>query len=185
VFYKDRWDYRRTLIGFARELSSEMDLERMLASVGGRLIETLSVRQVAFFLGRESNPGKFELHSLYARDGRRALPEGEFDLSFSKPSRPVPICSSNGPNMHSMWSRADLPASVRASIARLDLTYYVPCEYRGRTLTWSGLSRTEDGDFLSSDDIDLLTTLSGYVGMPWRMRVCTGRWRTRRCNTSS
>ncbi len=165
VFYKDRWDYRRTLIGFARELSSEMDLERMLASVGGRLIETLSVRQVAFFLARDGNPGKFELHSLYARDGRRALPEGEFDLSFleAEPSSPYLFFERTKHAFDVVTS--GLPASVRASIARLDLTYYVPCEYRGRTLTWFGLSRTEDGDFLSSDDIDLLTTLSGYVGM--------------------
>jgi len=58
-----------------------------------------------------------------------------------------------------------MPASIRATIADLDLTYYIPCTYRGRTLSWFGLSRTKDGDFLSSDDIDLLSTLSGYIGM--------------------
>ena len=114
VFYKDRWDYRRTLIGFARELSSEMDLERMLASVGGRLIETLSVRQVAFFLARDGNPGKFELHSLYARDGRRALPEGEFDLSFleAEPSSPYLFFERTKHAFDVVTS--GLPASVRA-----------------------------------------------------------------------
>ena len=39
-------------------------------------------------------------------------PKGSSTSVSSKPSRPVPICSSNGPNMHSMWSRADCrPAS--------------------------------------------------------------------------
>ena len=34
-FYRDRYDYRRTLVEFARELSSETDLDTML-SLGGR-----------------------------------------------------------------------------------------------------------------------------------------------------
>ncbi len=37
-FYQDRYDYRRTLVEFARELSSETDLDTMLASVGDRLL---------------------------------------------------------------------------------------------------------------------------------------------------
>ena len=32
-FYRDRYDYRRTLVAFARELGSETDLDTMLASV--------------------------------------------------------------------------------------------------------------------------------------------------------
>ncbi len=36
---------------------------------------------------------------------------------------------------------------------------------RGRTISFIGVSRTENGDFLSSDDLELLMTLSGYVGI--------------------
>ena len=56
-FYRDRYDYRRTLVEFARELSSETDLDAMLASVGERLLKTLSIRHLAFFLAEES-PGE-------------------------------------------------------------------------------------------------------------------------------
>ncbi len=52
-FYRDRYDYRRTLIAFARELSSETDLDTMLRSVADRLIHTLSIQHVAFFLSDE------------------------------------------------------------------------------------------------------------------------------------
>ena len=51
------------------------------------------------------------------------------------------------------------------SIAELELTYYLPCSARGRTIAYLGVSRTETGDFLSSDDVELLVTLSGYVGI--------------------
>ena len=59
----------------------------------------------------------------------------------------------------------DLPVAVRRTIAELELTYYLPCTARGRTIAYLGVSRTESGDFLSSDDVDLLVTLSGYVGI--------------------
>ena len=51
------------------------------------------------------------------------------------------------------------------SIAELELTYYLPCSARGRTIAYVGVSRTETGDFLSSEDVELLVTLSGYVGI--------------------
>ncbi len=165
VFYKDRWDYRQTLIVFARELSTEMDLDRSLASVGVRLIETLSVRQVAFFLASESKVDEFQLHSLYNANGPCELPQGELDLGFLEvePSAPY-LFFERTKHAFDVVSR-EMPSSVRSTIARLDLTYYIPCTYRGRTLSWLGLSRTDEGDFLSSDDIELLSTLSGYVGM--------------------
>ena len=52
-FYRDQYDYRRTLVEFARELSSETDLDRMLSLVGDRLLETLSIKHLAFFLADE------------------------------------------------------------------------------------------------------------------------------------
>ena len=50
-FYKDRYDYRRTLIEFARELGSETNLDEMLRSVADRLVHTLvdSARNILSF----------------------------------------------------------------------------------------------------------------------------------------
>ena len=57
-FYRDRYDYRRTMIEFARELNSEMNLDRMLSSVGDRLMQTLSIRHVSFFLEERADHGR-------------------------------------------------------------------------------------------------------------------------------
>src|SRR5690606_34399202 len=51
------------------------------------------------------------------------------------------------------------------SIGDLGYTYYLPCSVRGKTIAWIGVSRVSKGDFLSSDDLELLETLSGYVGI--------------------
>src|SRR5579871_6418600 len=60
-FYRDQYDYRRTLIEFARELSSETDLDAMLYLVGERLLHTLAISHLAFFLAEEpaeKSPGQ-------------------------------------------------------------------------------------------------------------------------------
>src|SRR5215475_15099258 len=59
----------------------------------------------------------------------------------------------------------DLPQQARRTLAELEMTYYLPCSARGRTIAYLGVSRTETGDFLSSEDVELLVTLSGYVGI--------------------
>src|ERR1700744_3686164 len=50
VFDRRRYDYRQTLIEFGRGLSSETDLDAVLASVTDRLTRTLLVSRVALFL---------------------------------------------------------------------------------------------------------------------------------------
>jgi len=165
VFYRDRFDYRRTLLSFARELTSEMDLDRTLRSVGERLLNTLSVDHVAFFLSKEDGGG-FRLHSALDRDGFLTHLEKEpLDLSFlpESPKEPYLFFERTHHALDIVSRR--LPPPVRETLAALDLTYYLPCTFRGRTLAWLGVSRTTKGDFLSSDDIDLLISLAGYIAM--------------------
>jgi hypothetical protein len=164
LFYKDRYDYRRTLIAFARELSSEMDLDRILSGVGERLLRTLSIGHVAFFLSKEDGDG-FKLHTALDRDGPRRLNTAGLDLSFldETPREPYLFFERTRHALDIVMRR--LPPPVRQTIAELDLTYYLPCVYRGRTLAWLGVSRSTKGDFLSSDDVDLLGTLAGYIAM--------------------
>lgn len=165
VFYKDRYDYRVTLVAFARELSSEMDLDRSLHSVGERLVNTLQVSHIAFFLANEEGSG-FHLHSTLDREGHALnLNTAALDLSFLSTPGDRPYLFFESTRRAIDVVTREMPASVRATIAELDLTYYLPCIFRGRTLAWMGVSRSVKGDFLSSDDVELLQTLSGYVAM--------------------
>jgi PAS domain S-box-containing protein len=163
-FYRDRYDYRRTLIEFARELGSETDLEAMLNSVCDRLLRTLSIRHVAFFL-REEEGGSFGLRMTAGKKDHRAAEAGRLDLSFLEETRDRQYLFIERPRYLLDAVSRHWPASVRQTIADLDLTYYVPCSARGRTIAYLGVSRTDKGDFLSSDDLELLVTLSGYVGI--------------------
>jgi two-component system NtrC family sensor kinase len=164
-FYKDRYDYRRTLIEFARELGSPTDLGEMLESVADRLIRTLRIRHVAFFVWDESE-ARFRLELASNRHGKQTdnVPYG-LDLSFLSPGPDKPYLFFERTRHSIDVVSHEMPASVRRSIAELELTYYLPCSARGRTMAYLGVSRTETGDFLSTDDVELLVTLSGYVGI--------------------
>jgi len=166
-FYKDRYDYRRTLIEFARELGSEMNLDEMLRSVADRLVHTLSIQHVAFFLTGD-NDDRFRLQmTLGNRKERNHSHKANQELNLS-------FLSSGPDKQYLFFERTrhpvdvisrEWPASVRSTIAELDLTYYFPCTVRERTIAYLGLSRTDKGDFLSSDDVELLVTLAGYVSI--------------------
>lgn len=167
VFYKDQYNYRRTLIEFARELGAETDLDRMLSSVADRLIRTVGISHIAFFLAQESGSGMALRLADNVRDrkGRSVGPGYPLDLSF---------LTAHPEKGHLFFERTrhlpdprvlEYAPAARESIAELDLTYYFPCEARGRTIAWFGVSRLDRGDFLTSGDLELLTTLSGYVGI--------------------
>ena len=167
-FYKDRYDYRRTLIEFARELGSETNLDEMLRSVGDRLLHTLSIQHVAFFLSGDGskNDDDFQLHmTLGNRKERSQKQPQELDLSFLHDQTGKPYLFFER-TRHVLDAAAhEWPVSVRRTISELDLTYYFPCPVRGRTIAYLALSRTDKGDFLSSDDVELITTLAGYVSI--------------------
>jgi len=172
-FYRDRYDYRRTLVEFARELSSETDLEAMLASAGERLLQTLSIQHLAFFLA-EANPEaacasgeqRFRLQNAMGANTRLAnSANDELDLSFLNWKLPGGYLFFERTRHQLDAISRSWPASVRRTIADLDLTYYLPCTVRGRTIAYMGVSRTADGDYLSSLDLELLVTLAGYVGI--------------------
>src|SRR5579872_619443 len=178
-FYRDRYDYRQTLVGFARELSSETDLDAMLSAVAERLRHTLYIRHLAFFLSDENseeNAPRFYLKmgvGLKDRQGRPIVSGDNLDLTFLDQAvrdagegsmEPPYLFFARTRYLVDALSRA-MPASERQSISDLDLAYYLPCAVRGRTIAFLGVSRTEDGDFLSSVDVELLQTLSGYFGI--------------------
>jgi PAS domain S-box-containing protein len=121
----------------------------------------LSLDQVAFFL-RDEATGALQ---LYRMTGRQPAPDTWLDLRFLESPLDKPYLFFERPR-HPIDVKADeWPSSVRASIAALDLTYYVPCTVRGRVIAWVATSRTDKGDFLSSDDLELLVTLAGSVGI--------------------
>jgi two-component system, NtrC family, sensor kinase len=156
-FYRDRLDYRRTLIEFGRTLTNEVHIEPMLGSVMDRISQTLLVDRLAIFVMDEA-AGTVRLSRSLGINSTDAL-----DLRFMDPARPE---FSRGYLFYeSPRNAAETDPSIRRSLERLDLNYYIPCRIRERTVAVLGLGKTVDGDFLSSDDVELLFTIASYVAI--------------------
>ena len=78
VFYRKRYDYRRTLIEFGRELSAEKDLSTMLTSVVDRLSRTLLVDRIGIFLSKQEEAS----NNFFLAKSFGIAYSGELDLSF-------------------------------------------------------------------------------------------------------
>jgi PAS domain S-box-containing protein len=157
-FYRDRLDYRRTLIEFGRTLTNEVRLDPMLGSVMDRISQTLLVDRLAIFLEDPAQPGRMRI----ARSIGVRVSES-LDLTFLEPARPE--FARGALFFESPRAARDVSESVRRTLEQLDLNYFIPCRIREHTVAVLGLGKTVDGDFLSSDDVELVETIAGYVAV--------------------
>jgi len=171
IFDQKRFDYRETLVEFGRCLNSQTDLRALLDSIVERLPQALLVTRVAVFLAADHDPLAAPRFELVASHGLTNLSPAELktlDVNFFDFDRP-------GSNSHLFLENPQqvlrLPEEQRLSAARLDLNYYLPCRVANRegmgtrTVAVIGLGRTNDGDFLSSEDMEVLESLAGYIGI--------------------
>src|SRR5271163_1281166 len=172
VFDQKRFDYRETLVEFGRGLNAQTDLSALIDSIVERLPQTLLVTRVAVFLASEgdgrSGSRHFDLAASHGLTNLQAADLRALDVRFLDFDRP-------GANNHIFLENPQqvlrLPEAQRQSAGRLDLNYYLPCRVANRegggtrTVAVIGLGRTDDGDFLSSEDMELLESLAGYIGI--------------------
>jgi two-component system NtrC family sensor kinase len=156
-FYRTGYDYRKTLIEFGRELSSETDLDKMLSAVVDRLSRTLLVDRMAVFLS-EGETSQFVVAKSFGM-----TQTGGLDLSFLGTPRPEDTVGHLFfDNTHQVPRET---VDAQQAIARLDLNYYIPCRAQRQTIAVLGLGKTVEGDFLTSEDVELLETLAGYLAI--------------------
>jgi two-component system NtrC family sensor kinase len=174
IFEQKRFDYRETLIDFGRGLNSQTDIRTLVDSIVERLPQTLLVTRVAVFLADEDDAStsgsgrQFQLAASHGLTNLQAAELRSLDVRFLDFDRP-------GANSHIFLENPQqvlrLPEPQRRTAGRLDLNYYLPCRVANRegagtrTVAVIGLGRTDDGDFLSSEDMELLESLAGYIGI--------------------
>jgi PAS domain S-box-containing protein len=169
VFDRHRYDYRKALVEFGRGLSSETDLEALLESIVERLPRTLLVARVAVFMMQDSGRLRLaaahglpaDLNAAQDRFGHSSLHLGF--LNFDQAQDHSHIFLENA------QQALHLPPDEQRTAAQLDLNYYLPCRVQDgsatRTIAVIGLGRTIGGDFLSSEDVELLESLASYIGI--------------------
>jgi two-component system, NtrC family, sensor kinase len=156
LFYGERYDLRNSLLDFGRTLSATTALEPLLDALVQRLQEVLNVERVAIFVeSRHSNSGY-----VVARSEGLSMPlpvPPDFREMIRVRSAETGIVRADDLDLNE--------ESNGSGPVRRSLHYYVPCVVRGRMVSVIGLGRSVDGGILSSEDVEILRTVSGYVAV--------------------
>jgi PAS domain S-box-containing protein len=158
VYYRDRYDYRRALVGFARDLNSDLDLLRLSERLVRRVTETLVVDRMALLLAPTA-AGSDTAFVTIAHNG--------FGLEPPTLARESDIARRL---MAGHTLTLDDPLSQR----RLDgpevdfwreagIHYFVPCVSKGGTIAVMALGRKANTEPLSSEDMALLAAVAAQA----------------------
>jgi hypothetical protein len=158
VYYRDRYDYRRALVGFARDLNSDLDLFRLSERLVHRVMETLVVDRMALMLA----PGA---------DGK----DGDFvtiaHAGFTGEPPSLPRVSEAAARLiagHTLT--LDDPLAARRVNPRevefwreTGIHYLVPCVSKEGTIAVMALGRKASTEPLSSEDMALLAAVAAQA----------------------
>jgi len=160
VYYRDRYDYRRALVGFARDLNSDLDLLRLSERLVTRVRETLLVDRIALMLAplASGSSGDFTTIASAGFEGGSVpvrLARGA-DLGTRLMGRH--IVAIDDPITQRRVSTEELVAWRDAGIH-----YFVPCVSKEGTIAVMALGRKPHLEPLSSEDMALLAAVAGQV----------------------
>lgn len=157
VYYRDRYDYRRALVGFARDLNSDLDLQRLSERLVHRVRETLVVDRMALMLAPVS------------------ADSGDFvTISHSGFPDAPPLLTRASEVATRLFSGHTLVLDENPALRRLDLRevefwresgihYFVPCVSKEGTIAVMALGRKANTEPLSSEDMALLAAVAAQA----------------------
>jgi PAS domain S-box-containing protein len=154
LFYGERYDLRNGLLDFGRTLSATTTLEPLLDALVGRLEQVLGVARVAIFIEDEREASGYRVARSVGLSAEVLVPQ-DFREMIRVRSADAGIVRADD---------IDLQPETSAFVRRA-LHYYVPCVVRGRMVAVIGLGRSTGGALLSSEDLEILRTISGYVAV--------------------
>ena len=153
LFYGERYDMRHSLLDFGRTLSATTALEPLLDSLVSRLQQVMNVGRIAIFIEDKHSPAGYRVARAAGLSSEMVVPPDFREMIRIRSAETGVVRSDD----------LDLPETT--GFVRRALHYYVPCVVRGRMVAVIGLGRSADGALLSSEDVDILLTVSGYVAV--------------------
>ncbi|HEX8291614.1 MAG TPA: GAF domain-containing protein, partial [Pyrinomonadaceae bacterium] len=153
-FYGERYDLRAGLLDFGRTLSATTSLEPLLDALVSRLQQVLGVERVAIFVEDTRGGGSYRVARSAGLSSDIIVPPDFREMIRTRAAEDG-IVRADG---------IDMPPETNGFVRRA-LHYYVPCVVRGRMVAVIGLGRSTGGALLSSEDLEILRTVSGYVAV--------------------
>lgn len=154
LFYGERYDMRNSLLDFGRTLSATTVLDPLLDSLVSRLQQVMNVGRVAIFIEDKNASGNYRVARAVGLSAEMVVPPDFREMIRVRSAESGVVRTDD----------LDLIPETTGFVRRA-LHYYVPCVVRGRMVAVIGLGRSADGSLLSSEDLQILLTVSGYVAV--------------------
>jgi two-component system NtrC family sensor kinase len=158
LHYRDRYDYRRALVAFARELNTDLDLDRLALRLVTRVHETLAVDRIVLYAPPPGGPDD------------RLVPIAS--AGFGDRSAPV-LLRSSGLGARLMAGQTlvvDDPLPYRrlagedaAEWRTAGLFVFVPCVSSQTTIGALAIGRRAEAEPISSEDMTLVGAVAGQA----------------------
>ena len=158
LYYRERYDYRRALVTFARELNSDLDLDRLSTRLVDRVRDTLATDRLALFLSDPARPdGDF-------------LPRATAGFADGPAPKILRASSLGGRLLAGHTSVVDDAIMSRRFSGdealewrEAGLECFVPCVSKGVTIAVLAVGRRGRSEPLSSEDMALLGAVAAQA----------------------
>ncbi len=155
-FYKERYDYRQSFAEFSRTLSTETSLPALSRKITERVRQTLGVDKVGIFLRREPAQPHYDLYQGAAGDESDVVLEAADSVLRDLGQEPQVLLPSLA---------SDEVARCRRQLGEMDFGTVQLLEVHDRIIGFLALGHRPGGQWLSSEDLQLIETLAGYAAM--------------------
>lgn len=156
LFYRDQFEDRSTLLDFARTLGSEISMAPLSHSILDKISKTFQIETVALFLSDPAHPGFFRLEdALRWKTPSAAQLYREDELA-------------DGADPLGLAGLKDGPGYLRcagSALVRDGLHFIQDLRCRDRRIGVLALGALPEGSHFTSEDLDLLSALSGYAAI--------------------
>ncbi|MEO8073632.1 MAG: PAS domain S-box protein, partial [Acidobacteriota bacterium] len=172
-FYGERYDLRNGLLDFGRTISATTALEPLLNALTERLQQVLDVEKVAVFIENENSPEGYKIAKSVGitenykipNDFRQMIREKSAEKGIVRADELELLEAEDDQENYNGNGNGKVFGLNKKKIIRQELHYFVPCVVRGKMVAVIGLGRASDGSLLSSEDLEILQTVSGYVAV--------------------
>jgi PAS domain S-box-containing protein len=154
--YRDRYDYRRALVGFARDLNSELDPARLGRRLVERVKATLALDRMALLILQSDGNG---WSPIYA-EGFASAADLRLPVVSGIGGR---IDDGHGVSLEDPLSTRRFSQAEVAAWREHGVHYFVPCVSSETTIAVMALGSRESGEPLNSEDLALLLGVAGQV----------------------
>jgi two-component system, NtrC family, sensor kinase len=158
VIYRRSYEYRKMLLFISREISRERNLQNLSRSLLESIANALSLRTIALYLADDTS--RLNLQLLRSGGDSSSVPAVlSFDESFYEQLRTNDYLS-----YYALPDRRGVQKSIERFIP-FGFHHFLALKVEGKIIGCLAMGRKRDGDYLTGDDWELLTTVSPSVAL--------------------